>query len=404
MKNIVKYYLLHIQLFNKNARLFLLSGFLSGLGLAIFGLLFNLYLQENGFTESQIGTILSFGALGSAIMAIPAAILLERYSLKMLLVWSTLLAVISYFMALFSKILSLISLFFLLANMFIIVYRVATSPFLMNNSTKRERIFLFSFNSALAMFAQSIGFLVGGYLPKLFLLSHITTSLLVAYKFSLYISVIGTLVSIIPFLKLPQAPIIQKGFSFIRGFREYNWSILSKLIIPRLLLGLGAGLVIPFMNLYFKNIFHAESTSIGFFFSILQIFLFIGFLSTPLLSKQFGMLNTIVYTQLLSIPFMLYLAISRNLPLSVIAFIARGTLMNLNQPIISNFEMELVKQADRPFTNALSTLTWQGSFTISSWLGGHIIEKYSFGWSFYITIILYLISAATYYLFFRAKL
>ena len=403
MKNLPRYYFMHIRMFNKNARLFLLSGFLSGLGLAVFGLLFNLYLKETGFSESQIGQVLSFGALGSAIMAIPAAMILERFPLKKILIWSTLLAVLSYFLVVFSVLLSMISLFFLFANMFVIVYRVSTSPFLMNNSNKRERIFLFSFNSALTMFAQSIGFLLGGFLPKIILMAKITSSLHVAYQLSLYLSVVGVLISLIPYLGLTQAPIIRKHISFIRSFKQYDWRLLSRLIIPRLLLGLGAGLVIPFMNLYFKNVFKADSTSIGIFFSVLQIFMVIGYLITPLLSKRFGMLNTIVYTQLLSVPFMFFLAISKNLQLSVVAFIVRGTLMNLNTPVISNFEMELVSKSDRPFTNALSTLTWQGSFTISSWLGGHIIERYSFAWSFYVTIFFYLISAATYYTFFKNK-
>ena len=172
-------------------------------------------------------------------------------------------------------------------------------------------------------------------------------------------------------------------------------------MIPKILVGLGAGLVIPFMNLYFKIVFNADSSRIGTYFSIMQVFLFLGMLTAPQLSKRFGMINTIVLTELLSIPFMFILALTTNLPLAVIAFVARGTLMNLNLPVSANFEMELVNPNEQAFTNAISTLSWQGAWTISSWLGGQIIEKYSFAWSFYVTIGFYFLSACSYYIFFR---
>jgi MFS family permease len=397
----IKLYSLHIKYFSKNANLFLLGGLFNGLGLAVFGLLFNLYLKEKGFTESQIGSVLSWGSLGSAVIAIPAAMILERIHIRKILIWSTVLAAVSYFVAIFSQLISLIFLFMFLANMFITVYRVSIAPFIMRNSTKRERIFLFSFNGAITMLSSLLGFMLGGFLPQLLLNLNIAESLAKAYELSLYVSVVGTLVSIIPFLNIKQTHTPIKNTNFLKGLKNYSWRILIRLIIPKLLVGLGAGLVIPFMNLYFETIFKADSASIGTFFSLLQVFLFIGFLITPQLSNRFGMLNTIVLTQLISIPFMFILALSHNLPLAVVAFIARGTLMNLNQPVVANFEMELVKPSEQPFTNAISTLTWQASWTISAWLGGHIIEKYSFAWSFYITIVFYLLSAGSYYLFFK---
>jgi len=251
------------------------------------------------------------------------------------------------------------------------------------------------------MLSQLLGFIIGGYLPKILQSTGITDNISSAYEYSLYISILGTLISILPFLKIQQADIPEKRSNFIQGLTKYNWPIISRLMIPKILVGLGAGLVIPFMNLYFKIVFNADSAKIGSYFSIMQVFLFLGMLSAPQLSKRFGMINTIVLTELFSIPFMLILALSNNLPLAVVAFVARGTLMNLNLPVSANFEMELVNPNEQAFTNAISTLSWQGAWTISSWLGGQIIEKYSFAWSFYVTIAFYFLSACSYYLFFH---
>ncbi len=395
-----KLYFIHTKLFSKNARLFLFGGIFNGLGLSVFSLLFNLYLKEYSFTESQIGQVLSWGSLGSALIAIPAAMLLEKIHVKKILVYSTLLACLSYFFSIFFKELALIFIFMFFANSFITVYRVCIAPFFMRNSTKSERIYLFSINSALTMLSQLLGFIIGGYLPRLIIAAGISADLKIAYELALYISIAGTMISVFPFLYIKQAHIPEKSKGLFSRVREYNWPVITRLMIPKMLVGLGAGLVIPFMNLYFRNEYNLGTERIGFFFSIMQVFLFAGMMLAPYLTKKFGMIQSIVLTELLSIPFMFILAISRFLPLAVIAFIMRGTLMNMNLPISANFEMELVRPQEQPFTNAISTLGWQGAWTVSAWVGGIIIEKYSFAFSFYITIIAYLLSALTYYIFF----
>jgi MFS family permease len=400
MLKFFKNYLIYFKLFSRNAKLFLIGGIFNGIGLSVFSLLFNLYLKEYGYSESQIGQILSLGSLGSAIVAIPAAILLEKIEVKKILIYSTVFACLSYMFSIYFKFLSLIFAFMFFANMFITVYRVSIAPFFMRNSSKRERIYLFSINSALMMLSQLIGFIVGGYLPKIIMWFNSSVALRTAYEYSLYFSILGTMLSILPFIYLTQSEIIQKRKGMFAQMKNYSWDIIIRLLVPKALVGLGAGLVIPFMNLYFKNEFNLQSDRIGFFFSIMQVFLFAGMMLAPFLTKHLGMIKSIVLTELLSIPFMLILAMSRFLPLAVIAFIMRGTLMNMNLPISANFEMELVKPHEQAFTNAVSTLAWQGAWTVSAWAGGYIIEKYSFAFSFYITIAAYLLSALTYYFFF----
>lgn len=131
---------------------------------------------------------------------------------------------------------------------------------------------------------------------------------------------------------------------------------------------------------------------------MMQVGLFLGMLGAPVLTRRFGMVNSIVLTELASVPFMLVLALTRNLALAVAAFVLRGTLMNMNIPISANFEMELVKREDRPFTNAVSMISWNGSWTVSAAIGGAVIEEHSFALSFYLTIFFYLLSAGSYYL------
>jgi predicted MFS family arabinose efflux permease len=166
---------------------------------------------------------------------------------------------------------------------------------------------------------------------------------------------------------------------------------------------MGAGLVIPFLNLYFRDRFLLSAKTIGIFFALLQFFMLAGILIGPLLSKKIGMIKTIVSTQLSSTPFMLVLAFTYNLPLAVGCFLFRGTLMNMGQPISTNFAMEKVKEKEQALANALLMLSWTASWAASANLGGRLIKAYSFTPPLLITVGLYIISSVLYYLFFSSE-
>src|SRR5439155_24668226 len=102
---------------------------------------------------------------------------------------------------------------------------------------------------------------------------------------------------------------------------------LRPIAVNGLLIGAGAGLVIPFMNLYFAERFHCSSAQIGTFFSVAQVCTAAAALLGPALARRFGKLRTAVIAQLLSLPFLLTLGIERRLPMAVGAFWARATLM-----------------------------------------------------------------------------
>jgi MFS family permease len=389
-----------VRAFSRNARFFILGGVFNGLGMSVFGLLFNLYLKEHGVSETEIGAVLAAGSLGAAVAAVPAAMILERVGTRKVLIWSVVLAGLCYAAQALTLNVPALQVLSFVGVMILTFYRIASSPFLMQNSGDRERIFVFSLGSAAGMLSSLMGFLLGGYLPSLFMATGMASGTAEAQRSALLFSIAASLVSVIPFMKIcPQPPAkspVDEGV--FRRFRTYDWAIISRLMVPKVLVGLGAGLVIPFMNLYFRNEFDLGSDRIGIFFSLMQVGLFLGMVGAPLVTRRFGMVNSIVLTELVSVPFMLVLALTRDLPFAVAAFILRGTLMNMNLPISANFEMELVKPEDRPFTNAVSSVAWNGAWTVSAAVGGAVIERYSFAWSFYLTIFFYLLSAGSYYL------
>jgi predicted MFS family arabinose efflux permease len=403
--DIVQDYWGHLKLFTGNARLFLVGIFFLGLNLSVFSLLLNLYFKELGFTEDLIGEILSMTAWGTTIISLPAALVIPRFQVKRVLIFSVLL--VGIFSLLQAGLTERSALLWasLILGMTSSIARVAAAPFLMQNSTSKERTYLFSLHFGTYLIAAIVGSLGGGYLPRLF--SHIAANRVMAFRYALFLSAGLTLLSLIPFF-LIKAEIKSKKSP--KPKRSRNWKLLTdrgillfKICFPFFILGLGAGLVIPFLNLYFKERFSLPASTIGVYFALLQIFMLGGILMGPLLSKKIGMIKTIVSTQLSSIPFMLTLAFTYRLPLAVGSFLFRGALMNLSQPIFTNFAMEKVQVEEHTLTNAFIMLSWSLSWAISANLGGRLIKVYSFTLPLLITVGLYIVSSILFYLFFSSE-
>lgn len=395
----------HLKLFSRNARLFLIGIFFLGLNYAGFMLLLNLYFKEIGFTEDLIGEVLSFTAWGMALVSVPAALIIPRVSIKKILIVSVLLAGFFYLLQATLVERNQLLTASLILGMVSTVARVAAAPFLMRYSTPKERTYLFSLHFGIYLLAAIVGSLGGGYLPDLF--SHLGSSRAVAFRYSLYASVFLGVLSLIPFLmikadvKAREKSVAKKAWD--RKLLAEKSLLLFRLCLPSFIVGMGAGLVIPFLNLYFRDRLSADTGTIGVYFALLQFFMLAGILIGPILSKKFGMIKTIVTTQLSSIPFMLILAFTYNLPLAVGAFLLRGALMNMGQPISSNFAMEKVREKEQALTNAFLMLSWTGSWAITANLGGRLIKAYSFTPPLLIAVGFYVLSSILYYIFFSSE-
>jgi MFS family permease len=117
-----------------------------------------------------------------------------------------------------------------------------------------------------------------------------------------------------------------------------------------------------------------STEQIGVYFAAVQATMIIGTLAAPVLVKRYGMVRTLVITELASIPFMLVMAFSGNSAFVVIAFLCRGALMNMGQPVGTNFAMEMVTEDLQALANSINAIAWTSSWAVSTQLGGWVIE------------------------------
>jgi MFS family permease len=172
-----------------------------------------------------------------------------------------------------------------------------------------------------------------------------------------------------------------------------------KLLLPGFLIGTGAGLTIPWINLYFKDVFGLGDGVIGLLFALGQVGTFVGIAAGPAMARRFGTTGAIVWCQALSIPFIIVLAWLHWLPLVVLAYLARQSLMNMSTPILDSFSLEQVPASKRHLLNALRMLNWTGAWMFAAWLAGLLIGRWGYSPSFTATAICYTVGTVLFALF-----
>ena len=374
----------------------MIATFFLGMGFSGFMLLFNLYLKELGFAEGRIGNIISATTLGSVLMAIPASIVIRRFPIKRILIIATPIAAFSYIVQVTASQYQIILAGGFSAGFAAVFSKVAAAPFFMRNSTPKERPYLFSMQFALMLFAGIIGNLFGGFLPGVIARSGMVPYL--TYRYTLLIFGGLVLVALIPIMMIKQ-----KSPGPLKPMKIHSSRLILKLFLPTLVVGIGAGLSVPFFNLYFKSVFHAKTSMIGIFYSMQQLLMITGLLIAPVIAERIGKTRTVVFSQLISIPFLITLGITHNIYLAVVAFLVRASFMNVAQPLFTNFAMEKVRHDEQPFTNALLVIAWTAGWGASASIGGMLIERYSYSIPFFTTSVLYLISTFLIYTFFVRK-
>jgi MFS family permease len=178
---------------------------------------------------------------------------------------------------------------------------------------------------------------------------------------------------------------------------------LTKLILPMLITSIGAGLIMPFMNVFFREQYGQSDQVIGVLMAWGSLAMGIGLLLAPPLAGRMGKIQLVVITQGLSIPFLILLGFSPLFWVSALAYYIRVALMNMSSPVYQTFVMEKVDASSRAMVASLVSMAWNFGWVISPMISGSLQVKYGFGPPFMGTIILYTISVFLYWYFWWRK-
>ena len=400
---VIKTYIERVGAFSPNARRFLVSIMIYGAGFGVHRILFNFFLRSLGFDETFMGLLSTVSSMTVLISALPMGFLADTLGRKLSLVLSGLLVGSSLIvMVLIPTPFMLISTNILL-GIGSSLGGVVMGPFLMENSTELERTYLFSISSGLRMAAYALGDWVGGYLPSWFgSLLDISPVSATAYAWSLAVAGGLVLIGVIPRLMIRRNKLDAEEVSLFAplSFAREHPRMLSKLLLPMFVTSIGAGLIMPFMNIFFSNVHQQPDPVIGTLFAWGSLAMGVGLILAPAFADRFGKIRVVVFSQGLSIPFLILLGFSPIFSLSAFAYYIRLTLMNMSTPVYQTFVMEQVDDESRAMVASLNSMVHSFGRAFSPIISGWMQVSYGFGPPFMGTIGLYAVSIAMYYFFF----
>lgn len=400
---VMKEYGERIAAFRPNARLYLVNVVITGAALGVFRLLFNFFALSRGFDEAVLGNLVTANSLSALIVALPMGYLADLLGRKRsLLLSGALVSGAIAGMVAWPQVTVLYAM-----NVVLGVAQslsgVTMSPFLMENSDERERTYLFSFSSGLQMASASVGNWIGGLLPTWVAgWQQIDPMSSTAYGGSLLLIAAVAALGLWPLalLKTPSLDRSQRSVFAPLTYASTHPALLSKLVLPMLITSIGAGLIMPFMNVFFRQVYGQPDPAIGALFAWGSLSMGLGLLVAPPLAERMGKIKLVVITQALSIPFLILLGFAPWFWLSTFAYLVRVALMNMSSPVYQTFVMEHVEPSARATVASLVSMSWNFGWAFSPMVSGWLQVRYGFGPPFLATIALYTVSVALYWAFF----
>lgn len=395
-------YIDKLRLFQKDAKLYIFSRVAGTLGYGISNVIFNLYMIEAGFGEDFLGFFLSISMFATAGIAIAAGMITDRRSRKRILLAASLVSFISTairYTAIQPYILLLSQVLLGFSQAF---SQVAMSPYVSDISTERERAHLFGFAGGMSLLAVLGGNIFGGFIPGFLRDLGLAVNLLWSYRLTLWLSLIPVAISGIALV--PMTPDKPQSSEQSIGFRHVkNWDFIGKYTITTSTIGLGAGVIVLYFNLYFKQVFQVDEATIGLIFAINTILLSVGQFSAPALADRIGKVKTVIVTEALSIPFLLMLGWAPVLYIGVIAYVSRTVLMNMAGPVSNAFFMEGLTKEER--ATAVGVTRTGDSFVrgVAAIIGGGLLALGLYRIPYLLVSGLYLLGVILFYGFFRGK-
>ncbi len=399
-------YIRKIRLFSPNARLYLVTTLLNGLGFGVYRLLFNFYILSLGYGETFLGTLITVGNGTALLAALPAGYLADLLGRKrsLLLAGGT-MVVSSAGIILWRDPLGFI-LMGVLSGLGQSLFGVTGAPFLMENSGDEERGYLFSFNMGGQMVAGFVGNWLGGHLPTwVGGIAGVSAVSAAAYGGSMAVVVLLGLLSLLPLARRrpgqsgrpaqsPLAPLI---------YARKHPRLLIRLISPMWVTALGAALLMPFVNVFYRQTYARTDAAIGTLFAAGSLAMGLGLLAAPPIADRTGKIQLVIISQAVSIPFLLLMGFVPWFWLSAAAYLIRLVLMNMSGPIYQAFLMEQVEPEARATVASLVSMSWNFGWTFSPQVSGLLQERYGFGPVFAGTTILYIIAILMYHRFWMGR-
>jgi MFS family permease len=405
-QSLYRNYIKPIRSFKRPAQLFLWMTVIDGVIVSSWWLFFNFYILESGHSLDFLGLANSMPAIAGLLLGIPIGRLSDRIGRKPAILLGIGGATVMMLIQITAHQAFVILVAAFLTGAFNMLFIVSQAPLMVKLTKPENRTLLFSLNYGLSTISGAVGNLFAGQLPSIFgnILGVQATSA-TAYQTVLIAAVLLGTTAMIPMWLMHEPETRQttpEPASVGAGRSPGLMRITVKMATPNVLIGFGAAILIPYMNVFFKDQFVISDKLLGTMFSLSSLMIGVGSLIGPRLALRLGgKVRAVAFTQFSSLVFLMLIGFSPFYWLAAIGFLMRTMLMNMSQPLFSAFCMEQVPERDQGLVNSVLNMSWQVGWSVGPYISGVVQENYGFTPLFLATGGLYLIAILTMWTFFQ---
>lgn len=384
---------------NKESKYLIYASFFPSLAYGIFFIDAAYFLTNiRGFSDTFMGLLYTLMGVFAVVFSIPAGIVSDRYGKRKILLIGNIIASLSIFIFALTNSMLILILISILLGISESMIASSSGALLAEKTSNEKRALAFSFNG----FINGISFGLGGFMiPLHMVFENIGIDEILAHELLYIVSSILALFSSILIIKISESNVFKKKKGLRNLLPHKSKTIIIKYTITSSILAFGAGIFVPLMTRWFYLMYGAKDTISGPVLGFTNLLIGLSNLLAPILVWKFGLINSIVFSQLSSTLFLFILPYCPNFIMASMVYFIRSFLMNITGPLQQAMIMSLVNEEERGVASGINSLVWRLPYSISVGLGAWFFEIGNLSSPFSIATILYIISTILFWLFFK---
>ena len=371
--------------FNRNVRLFFAFGTSINAGMALFSLLYNLYLLRLSYQEDFIGQVASMAPLATGLLALPTGILSDRLGRRPFLIASGLLLAISQLgLCLTTSSGALLAFSFVggVAMAFVWVNHV---PFLSDNAHPARRAEALAIWSALQIIVRMLLSLIGGFMPGVMgYFLGLSTEVPEPFRYALFFGAACSLIAVVPLLYASGQTRRERAPAPSRSPDENEpttspWRVFAAITALSGTRGFSMGLTYPFFNVFFEAELGVGPAAIGAIFFLSQLAGLPATFAAPTLVRRFGPTLTILPSRIMGGSALGIMGAFISLPVAVPMFLLARIGEVIDNPSDQHFSTQVLPRRFWARIQGLRVCGFQILSFFGSLIGGTLILDYGYG-------------------------
>ncbi len=357
------------------------------------------YMPEVGFSSGTVGLLVGIFGLVTIVTGIPFGLISDRMGRKWLLLLGSL--GIGPSLAIFALTNGLS--YLLVSAVFLGLSEAASlttwNAIIADQTQPENRNIAFSMSFVVGTISFGVGSAVPSVFPQL-QAALVVSSAAVHQSFMMFFALLSVATPVLLGLLLRNySEVVRPG---VKGLKlRPSMRVLLRFSGINSLIGLGAGFIIPLIPTWFYLKFAVPDTYSGPLLAVSNITIGLSALTSARLAIKFGQVNSIAIVTGSATVFMFSLAFAFNPALAAGLYVVRAALMNMASPLMDSYLMGIITVEERGLASAINSIIWRLPNSISTVLGGLILESGRYDLPFYLAAGFYAVSVTLFYTVFR---